>query len=119
MNRSSMILGALVLLSVGLFLGRDLLGPGQVLGQAARKTDDENKHVLTTSGTGTVRFRPDSARVFLRVDSQAPTILAARAQNNKDVRKVIDALKALKIPNLKMKSDNITVTQVFERSTSP
>jgi len=120
MNRTSTILGALVLLGVGLFLGRDMLAPRPVLGQAAKEADlKEDKHILTTAGTGVVRIKPDSARVFLRVDSQAPTIQSARGQNNKDVKTVIDALKALKIPNLKMKSDNITVSQVFERQTSP
>jgi hypothetical protein len=131
-----MIVGALGLIALGLFLGRDLLAPRPALGQTvvaeesiaagawsgakrAKGPREEDKHILTTAGTGAVRFKPDSARVFLRVDSQAPTIQSARAQNNKDVKQVIDALKGLQIPNLKMKSDNITVTQVFERRDSP
>jgi uncharacterized protein YggE len=117
MNRSLTILAALAVFAVGLLLGRDFLAPGAAQGQAARKADDakEDKHVLTTAGTASVRVKPDSARVFLRVDTQAPDILTARAQNNKHVKKVMDALKGLQIPNLKMKSDNITVSEVFER----
>jgi uncharacterized protein YggE len=115
MNRLSLALAALGLVAVGLFLGRDALAPQQALGQADKaKKVDEEKRFLTTAGTASVTFKPDSARVFLRVDSEASDIAAARALNNKSVRKVMDTLKALQIPDLKMKSDNITVTQVFE-----
>jgi uncharacterized protein YggE len=120
MNRSSVLLVALGVFAVGLLLGRDLLA-GRASGDKTLKAESEGvkgkaeKHVLTTAGSGSVRFKPDSARVFLRVDSQAPDIATARAQNNQNVKKVMDALRALKIPNLKMKSDNITVAQVFER----
>jgi uncharacterized protein YggE len=118
MKSYSAILAALALLVTALFLVRDYITPRPALAQATAEADrDKDKHVLTTAGTGVVRFRPDSARVFLRVDSQASTIQDARSHNNKDVQKVIGALKSLKIPNLKMKSDNITVTEVFERQT--
>jgi uncharacterized protein len=117
MNRSLTCLVAFGLFAVGLFLGRDLLAPRPAQGQAVHKGDDgkEEKHVLTTAGTAAVRVKPDSARLFLRVDTQAPDILAARAQNNKHVKKVMDALKGLQVPSLKMKSDNITVSEVLER----
>jgi uncharacterized protein YggE len=117
MNRFLTFLVALGVFAAGLFLGRDLLAPRSAQGQALSKGDDgkEDKHVLTTAGTASVRVKPDSARVFLRVDTQAADILTARALNNKHVKKVMDALKGLQIPNLKMKSDNITVSEVFER----
>src|SRR5436309_15922202 len=117
MNRAVMTRAALGVFAVGLFLGRDLLAPRPAHGQAARAEADakEEKRVLSTTGTGSVRFKPDSARAFLRVDTQAPDIAAARAQNNQHVQKVMTALKALGIPDLKTKSDNITVTEVFER----
>jgi uncharacterized protein YggE len=117
MNRSSMILATLALFAAGLFLGRDLFTPRPAHGQpAGGETDGKaEKRILTTSGTASVRFKPDSARVFLRVDTQAPDIATARTQNNKQVKQVMDALKALQIPNLKMKSDNIAVAEVFQR----
>ncbi len=119
MKSYSAILAVLVLLVASLFLVRDYLTPRPALAQAAVETDrDKDKHILTTAGTGMVRFRPDSARVFLRIESQAATIQDARSHNNKDVQKVIGALKSLKLPSLKMKSDNITVTEVFEPQTS-
>jgi uncharacterized protein YggE len=116
MNRSALLLSAAALVVVGLVLGRDLLAPRPALGQAAKGGDvKEEKRVLTTSGKASVRYKPDSARVFLRVDSQAPDITQARALNNRALKAVMDALKGLKFPNLRMKSDNVTVSQVFER----
>jgi uncharacterized protein len=119
MKSYSPILAVLAVVVGALFLGRDYLAPRPALAQVTAEVErDKDKHVLTTAGTGIIRFKPDSARVFLRVDSQAPTILDARSHNSKDVQKVIGALNSLKISSLKMKSDNITVTQVFERERS-
>lgn len=118
MKSYSGILAVLAVLVAAVFLARDYLAPRAALAQTTAEAGhdkDKDKHVLTTAGAGIVRFKPDSARVFLRVDSQAPNILDARSHNSKDVQKVIGALNSLKIPNLKVKSDNITVTEVFER----
>jgi uncharacterized protein YggE len=121
MRRTWAVFAVLAFLALSFVLARDfVLAARQARAEAvaeAGKDKDKDKHILTTSGTGVVHFRPDSARVFLRVDSQAPTITETRGHNNKDVQKVLAGLKALKIPDLKMKSDNITVTEVFERAT--
>src|SRR6185369_4815140 len=60
-------------------------------------------HTLRTSGSATVRIKPDAARVFFGVQTQAATVKEARAENNRRVNKIMAALVALKIPDLKTK----------------
>jgi uncharacterized protein YggE len=67
---------------------------------------------LSTSGTATVRVKPDSARVFFGVQTLAPTIKQAREESSQKVKKVLDALTALQIPDLKMKTSNVSVELV-------
>ena len=67
------------------------------------------KRTIQTTGTGTVRVHPDHARVFFGVQTFAPTVKQARNQNAAQTRQVNTALSALRIPDLKMKSTNMTV----------
>jgi uncharacterized protein YggE len=71
---------------------------------------------LTTSGTATVRVKPNAARVFFGIQTQAARIKEARTENNTRVRKVMAALTALKIPNLKSKTSDIQVDLLYGRS---
>jgi uncharacterized protein YggE len=84
---------------------------GQVLKEGGDKAD---KRELTVSGTGAVRIKPDSARLFFTVESYAEQVQAARADNALKVQKVMKALVGLKIANLKSKSDNIHVNQLTD-----
>lgn len=74
-------------------------------GEPARRT-------IQATGTATVRVHPDRARVFFGVQSFAPSVKQARAQNAAQTKQVNAALNALKIPDLKMKSANLTVELV-------
>lgn len=115
MNRSNnvIILAAAVLVAGALlWRGQPLPGPAQAQGVAADKGDKEDKRTLSTSGTGSIRVKPDSARVFFRVETIAPDIKSARDENAKKVKRVQNALGLLKIGDLKMKSDNVQVTIV-------
>jgi uncharacterized protein YggE len=80
--------------------------PGQTDG--VRVTDD-SKDTISTSGSATIRTKPDSARVFFGVQTVGKTIKQAREENNRKVKQVMDALAELKIPDLKMKTDNVNV----------
>jgi len=116
MNRSS----SLTLLTVAVLLaGAYLWGSRQgqataqvAAGAAPAGAGARDKRVLTTSGTATIRVKPDSARVFFRVETYAAQVKEARADNGRITQKVIQAVRALNIPNLKMKSDNVNVTVV-------
>lgn len=103
------ILAVLVLL-VGVFLlnAQTRVGPA---------TDKNDKRTINTSGSATIRVKPDSARVFFGVQTLAGTIKEARADNAMKVKKVMDELLQLKIPDLKMKSSDVQVELVQSRQT--
>lgn len=72
-------------------------------------------HTLKTSGTATVRIKPDAARVFFGVQTQAATVKEARAENNRRVNKIMTALVGLKIPDLKSKTSDVSVDILYGR----
>lgn len=86
---------------------------GQVVKEGGDKAD---KHELSVTGTGTIRIKPDSARLFFTVESYAEQIRPARGDNAAKVQKVMKALADLKIANLKSKSDNLNVYQLTDAS---
>jgi uncharacterized protein YggE len=86
---------------------------GQAPGEAADQGKD--KRTITTAGSATLKVKPDAARVFFGVQTAGKTIQEARKQNSIQSRKVIDALRALNIPDLKMKTADINVQVVYER----
>jgi hypothetical protein len=80
--------------------------------QPGAPDDKKEKRTINTSGTSTVRVKPDSARVFFGVQTLEPTIKEARTKNAARVKQVMEAVLALKIPNLKMKTSDISVELV-------
>lgn len=80
--------------------------------QEKKDAKDDHRGVLTTAGTANARIKPDSARVFFRVESYAEDIKTTRADNARLVDAVIGGLKKLAINNLKMKSAEISVELV-------
>jgi len=102
-------------IAVTLALTAAILGGLAWAGQGAkaqgRETKDDRRTIQTT-GTGTIRVRPDHARVFFGVQTFAPTVKLARTQNAAQTKQVTGSLNALKVPDLKMKSTNMTVELV-------
>src|SRR5438552_13076275 len=86
---------------------------GQVAGGGAEAKPE--KRNINTSGSATVKVKPDSARVYFGVQTMARTIKDARTQNGGKVKKVLDALTGLKIDNLKMKTSDVHVELVQSR----
>jgi uncharacterized protein YggE len=86
---------------------------GQAPGEAADPPKD--KRTITTSGTATLKVKPDAARVYFGVQTVAKTIQEARKENSSQSRKVVNALRALNIPDLKMKTADINVQVVNEQ----
>jgi uncharacterized protein YggE len=78
-------------------------------GAAAPAADPKEKRTINTTGTATIRVKPDSARVFFGVESLAKSLKDARGDNSKRSKTVIDALNALKIPNMRMKTSDMVV----------
>lgn len=92
-----------------------ILGGLAWAGQGARAQGRElkdKKSTIQTTGTGTIRVRPDHARVFFGVQTFAPTVKQARTQNAAQTKQVTGSLNSLKLPDLKMKSTNMTVELV-------
>jgi uncharacterized protein YggE len=102
-----------VLLLSGLVLLR-----GQQAAPAVGPVAEAKKepHTLRTAGSATVRVKPDAARVFFGIQTSAATINEARAQNNGRIRKVMEALTALKIPDLKSKTSDVQVDILYGRA---
>jgi uncharacterized protein YggE len=95
-------------LVVGLLLVAVVLLQGQPRAEAVPEAKKEPRK-LSTSGVATIRVKPDSARVFFGVQTMAPTIKQAREESSQKVTKVLSALSALQIPDLKMKTSDVTV----------
>src|SRR5262249_12302623 len=79
----------------------------------------QDPHTLNPSGSATVRLKTSSARVFLRVETYAAKIDTARAENNRITREIIDAVRGLKINNIKMKSANVNINLVTDQREKP
>ena len=82
-----------------------MLVSGQTPAQVTQVTQPP---LLTAAGEGEVRVRPDLAQVQLGVETEARTASDAREQNASRVDRVIQAIKALGIP------DNQIQTSVFQ-----
>lgn len=102
--------------AVALLAGAGLIA-WQIKAPAQEKKDakDDHRGTLTTAGTASTQVKPDSARVYFRVESYAADIKTARSENAKSVEAVINALKKLPIANLKMKSADVSVQLVTHR----
>jgi uncharacterized protein len=102
---------AAILLTVGLvMIAATMLRGGRAMAQAPGTRREPR--TISTSGSATVRVRPDSGRVFFGVETIAPTVRAARAENSAKVAQVMRTLGGLGIPDLKMKSSNVRVDLV-------
>jgi uncharacterized protein YggE len=76
----------------------------------------EKPATLRTAGSATVRVKPNAARVFFGVQTQAVSVKDARTENNSRIRKVLAALAALKIPDLKSKTSDVQVDILYGRT---
>jgi uncharacterized protein len=102
-------------LAVGVFFVVVLVLHGQPRAEPLSETKGHERKV-SASGTATVRVKPDSARIFFGVETTAKTIKEARDQNSQETKKVLDVLRALKMPNLKMKTSTVSVEIVKKYS---
>jgi uncharacterized protein YggE len=74
-----------------------------------------SKRTIHTDGSATVRVKPDHARVFFSVQTTAATVKETRTQNAGHVNKVMNAIKALGLADLKMKSSNVHMAPVYAK----
>jgi uncharacterized protein YggE len=73
---------------------------------AARAADGDDKKAerrITTTGTGTVKVKPDAVHCSFGVRSKGGTFKAAQEENEAKVKKISEALTALKINGLQVR----------------
>ncbi len=106
-------------IAIGGLAGGTLLAAVVVLqGQTGtRPVSDHKKDIRTVTvvGSGTVKVKPDAARLTFAVQTLAAQVKLAREDNGKKVKKVTDAVNALKIPDFKMKTSHSTIELVYSR----
>lgn len=76
---------------------------------AAAQVDESGRpvHTISTSGTATVRVKPDSARVFFKVTKRGSTVQEVRAANVKSANDVMRQLEGLRINNMFTKTSTV------------
>jgi uncharacterized protein YggE len=102
----------------GLLLGVLLIQLPTLQGQAPgkEKEREKDKRLIHANGSATVRVSPDSARLFFAVQTMAPKLASARADNAEFTKKVISAVRKLQIPKLKMKSSDVHVSIQYSQT---
>src|SRR5437763_51334 len=94
--------------------GLVLLNGGPLAGQGGKESAAKEKEPrkIRTSGSATVRVKPNRARLFFVVEDTASTVKAVREVNKKHVESVFAAIQGKKIPDLKMKSTNVQINVI-------
>ena len=99
-------------------LGTAFFLRGQQAGAPAGEPKTE-KGTINTSGTATLKVKPDAARVIFGVQTIGKTVKATRVENSEKCKTLITGLNALQIPNLKMKTADINVDLVQSSQSDP
>ena len=108
MSRKTLLVGGVVaIVSTATFLLR---------GQAFQAGPDPAPppRTITAYGTGTVTGKPDTARLYFGVVTNAKTVVAARQENARVANKVMAGLLELKLPDLKAKSRESHLSIIYE-----
>src|SRR5438874_7667241 len=70
------------------------------------------KGTINTSGTATLTMKPDAVHVSFGVQTIGKSVKAAREENSEKYKRLIAAINALGIPDLKIKTADINVDLV-------
>jgi uncharacterized protein len=73
---------------------------------------------LNVTGDAAVNVVPDRVRLFVGVESRNADLLAAKAENDARVRKVIDAARALNVTPGNIQTDYIQVNVVYQNDST-
>jgi uncharacterized protein YggE len=89
-----------------------LAGLVAVLGtKCARADEAKPQRSITATGTATVRFKPDAARVYFGIRTTDPSFDAARDANQKGAKAIQDALGALKVKGMEVTVGPVGIVQ--------
>jgi uncharacterized protein len=107
----------IVLAATLLLAAAALAGVARPEGAHAVDGPQSSSDSVTVSGTGSVRATPSSAVFSFGVDTRAATAKAALAENARDMRQVITALKAAGARDVTTQS--VSVSQSFDQNGQP
>ena len=108
MNLRTIAIGA-GLVIVAAIAAAALIGPRNSLSAS----DGSLPRIVTVSGTGEVKVRPDMATISSGVTSEGPTAQAALAKNNAAMKAVIEALKNSGVSEDDIQTSNFSVSPQY------
>ena len=108
MNLRTIAIGA-ALVIVAALAAAMLIGPRQGISSS----DDGLPRIVTVSGLGEIKARPDMAAITSGVTSEAPTAQAALARNNAAMTAVISALKNAGVSQDDIQTSNFSVSPQY------
>ncbi|HEY5488992.1 MAG TPA: SIMPL domain-containing protein [Candidatus Limnocylindrales bacterium] len=117
-SRSSIALGAIALLAIGVFSAPMLAGLTHPAYAADPTTPAANEHVISVSGTGKVTVKPDIADVSLGVQIQRGTAKAARDDAAQTMTTIINALHSLGIEDTNIQTSTLSLSPVYDYNSS-
>ncbi|MDC3958865.1 SIMPL domain-containing protein [Polyangium jinanense] len=81
----------------------------------AAETEEAEARTVTVGGLGEVMVAPDSLRTSISVRARATTLVEARTEAASKTRSIMQALERLRIPDMQVRTVEITVTPITER----
>jgi uncharacterized protein len=91
---------------------------GVGLPEGAKGRSDEPSHAITVHGTGKVSTVPDQATFTFGVSTKRQTAADASEANNRQMREVLDALKAAGVPEEDVRTSQISIYPSYSESGS-
>jgi uncharacterized protein YggE len=79
----------------------------------ASADDADASRVIVAHGSGEVRVRPDSLQVDVGSQTRAATLDAAKGDVDSAMRRVIDAVQALGLPNLTLETSVLQIQPIY------
>jgi uncharacterized protein YggE len=98
---------------VGLLVGALFCCPLTIARAADGGTADKQEHVIRVSGEGEVEITPDIGVITLSVETQGKTAEEAQRQAAERMQAVIKALRALNVPENKIRTTRIALSPVY------
>ena len=75
--------------------------------------DQARARLITTTGVGEVRIRPDALRVVVGVQAQAQTVEQAQNEVNTRMARVLQAIRNLRIAGLVLQTETLSIFPVY------
>lgn len=85
----------------------------------AQSPSDTHRRVILTEGVAEVSGQNDSVRISLSVVTEGPNLEQAGSENAEKMKRVIDTIRELNVPNLDFKTSNYRVVPKRDHKARP